>query len=459
MLVVHVSGKLAAADYECFVPEFERLVRLHGKLRVLFDMTGLHGWDAGAAWADLKFGVAHFTDIERLAMVGDRKWQHGMATFCKPFTEATVRYFEQADAAQAREWLAETWRLEPVPTRGNAQRLTDTARRLVADDKGLLAMDESTPTCDRRFAKLGIPQTVEARRAYRELIVTTPELGECISGAILYDETIRQQTKDGTSFVQVLTDAGILPGIKVDTGAKDLAGHHGEKITEGLDGLRDRLAEYAQMGACFAKWRAVLVVGQNLPSRGCIDANAHALARYAALCQEVGLLPIVEPEVLMDGEHTLERCGEVTEEVLRGVFDQLHAQRVMLEGILLKPNMVLPGLACPEQPGLGEVAEATVRCLRRAVPAAVPGVVFLSGGQASELATARLDAMNTRFRSRLPWALAFSFARAIQQPAMDIWRGEEARVPAAQQALLHRARCNQAARRGEYTDALEKAGA
>ena len=296
---------------------------------------------------------------------------------------------------------------------------------------------------------------MEARRAYRELIVTTPDLGECISGAILYDETIRQQTKDGTPFVQVLTDAGIVPGIKVDTGAKDLAGHHGEKVTEGLDGLRERLAEYAQMGACFAKWRAVFSVGEGQPSRGCIDANAHALARYAALCQEVGLLPIVEPEVLMDGEHTLERCGEATEEVLRGVFEQLHAQRVLLEGILLKPNMVLPGLACPEQPGLGEAAEATVSCLWRAVPAAVPGVVFLSGGQAAELATARLNAMNTRFRSRLPWALAFSFARAIQQPAMELWRGEEAQVPAAQQALLHRAGCNQAARRGEYTDALE----
>ena len=229
----------------------------------------------------------------------------------------------------------------------NAQNLTDTARALVADDKGLLAMDESNPTCNKRFAKLGIPQTVEARRAYRELIVTTPGLGECISGAILYDETIRQQKKDGTPFLKVLTDAGIIPGIKVDTGAKDMAAHPGEKITEGLDGLRDRLEEYFQMGARFAKWRAVIAIGDGIPSRGCIEANAHALARYAALCQEAGLVPVVEPEVLMDGEHTLERCREVTEEVLRTVFNQLIHQRVMLEGMILKPNMVLPGLTCP----------------------------------------------------------------------------------------------------------------
>ena len=337
----------------------------------------------------------------------------------------------------------------------NTQQLIDTARALVAGDKGLLAMDESNPTCNKRFAALGIPQTVEARRAYRELIVTTPGLGECISGAILYDETIRQQKQDGTPFVQALADAGIVPGIKVDTGAKDMAGHPGEKITEGLDGLRDRLAEYAQMGARFAKWRAVIAVGDDLPSRGCIEANAQALARYAALCQEAGLVPVVEPEVLMDGEHTLERCGEVTEEVLRTVFDQLYTQRVMLEGMLLKPNMVLPGLTCPKQATVDEVADATVRCLLRAVPAAVPGIAFLSGGQSAELASARLNAMNLRFKSRLPWALAFSFARAIQQPALEIWRGEEAHVVAAQQALVHRARCNGAARRGEYNDAVE----
>ena len=318
----------------------------------------------------------------------------------------------------------------------NAQELIDTARTLVADDKGLLAMDESNPTCNKRFAKLGIPQTEEARRAYRELIVTTPGLGECISGAILYDETIRQQKKDGTPFIKVITDAGIIPGIKVDTGAKDLAGHPGEKITEGLDGLRDRLEEYFQMGARFAKWRAVIAVGDGIPSRGCIEANAQALARYAALCQEAGLVPVVEPEVLMDGEHTLERCREVTEEVLRTVFNQLYTQRVMLEGMILKPNMVLPGLTCPKQETVDEVADATVKCLLRAVPAAVPGIAFLSGGQSGELASARLNAMNVRFKSRLPWALAFSFARAIQQPALEIWRGEEANVLAAQQALL-----------------------
>ena len=265
------------------------------------------------------------------------------------------------------------------------------------------------------------------------------------SGAILYDETIRQQKKDGTPFAKAITDAGIIPGIKVDTGAKDMAGHPGEKITEGLDGLRDRLAEYSQMGARFAKWRAVIAVGDWLPSRGCIEANAQALARYAALCQEAGLVPVVEPEVLMDGEHTLERCCEVTEEVLRTVFNQLYSQRVMLEGMILKPNMVLPGLTCPKQESVDEVADATVRCLLRAVPAAVPGIAFLSGGQPGELASARLNAMNVRFKSRLPWALAFSFARAIQQPALEIWQGKEAHVLAAQQALYHRARCNRAA--------------
>jgi len=341
----------------------------------------------------------------------------------------------------------------------STQTFIDTARKMVADDKGLLAMDESNPTCNKRFAKLGIPQTEQARRAYRELIVTTPGLGESISGAILYDETIRQRKKDGTLFVKVLTDAGIIPGIKVDTGAKDLAGHPGEKITEGLDGLRDRLKEYFQMGARFAKWRAVIGVGDGIPSRGCIEANAQALARYAALCQEAGLVPVVEPEVLMAGEHTLERCGEVTEEVLRTVFHQLHAQRVMLEGMILKPNMVLPGSTCPKQETADDVADATVRCLLRSVPAAVPGIAFLSGGQSAELASARLNAMNVRFKSRMPWALAFSFARAIQQPALQIWRGQEANVSAAQQALSHRARCNRAARRGEYSAAMEKSSA
>jgi fructose-bisphosphate aldolase, class I len=335
------------------------------------------------------------------------------------------------------------------------QTLINTARTLVASDKGLLAMDESNPTCNQRFAQLGIPQTEEARHAWRELIVTTPGLSESISGAILYDETIRQHMEDGTLFVNVLTDAGIIPGIKVDTGAKAMAGHPCEKITEGLDGLRERLAEYAQMGARFAKWRAVITIGEGLPSRGCIEANAHALARFAALCQEAGLVPVVEPEVLMDGGHSLERCYEVTEEVLRTLFNQLYSQRVMLEGMILKPNMVLPGLTCPNQVTVDEVANATVRCLLQAVPAAVSGIAFLSGGQSDELASARLNAMNVRFKS-LPWALTFSFARAIQQPALEIWQGKEVHALAAQQTLYHRARCNYAARRGEYNATMEK---
>ena len=337
----------------------------------------------------------------------------------------------------------------------NSQTLRDTAQALVADDKGLLAMDESTPTCNKRFASLGIPQTVEARRAYREMIVTTAGLGECISGAILFDETIRQQKSDGTPFVKVLIEAGIIPGIKVDTGAKELAGHPGEKVTEGLDGLRDRLAEYVRMGARFAKWRAVITIGDGIPSWGCIHANAHALARYAALCQEAGLVPVVEPEVLMDGEHTMDQCCEVTDKVLRTVFGELFAQRVMLEGIILKSNMVLPGSTCAKHESIEEVADATVNCLLRAVPAAVPAIAFLSGGQSAELASARLSAMNVRFKSRLPWALAFSFARAIQQPALEIWHGEATNVRAAQKALYHRAHCNKAARRGEYLSDME----
>jgi fructose-bisphosphate aldolase class I len=338
----------------------------------------------------------------------------------------------------------------------NVQQLEETAQALFASDKGLLAMDESNPTCNKRFAKLSIPQTVEARRAYRELIVTTPGLGECIGGAILYDETIRQQKSDSTPFIKVLIEAGMIPGIKVDAGAKELAGHPGEKVTEGLDGLRARLAEYFQMGARFAKWRAVIAIGDGLPSWGCIEANAHALARYAALCQEAGLVPVVEPEVIMDGGHTLQRCCEVTDKVLRTVFSELFAQRVVLEGMILKPNMVLPGTACASQPTLDQVADATVNCFLRAVPAAVPAIAFLSGGQSAELASARLNAMNVRFKSRLPWELAFSFARAIQQPALEIWKGHEANVVAAQQALVHRARCNQAARRGEYSAEMEK---
>jgi fructose-bisphosphate aldolase class I len=338
----------------------------------------------------------------------------------------------------------------------HTETLIATAKALLADGKGLLAMDESTTTCNKRFASVGISQTVEARRAYRELIVTTPNLGECISGAILYDETIRQATTAGQAFVKVLQDANIIPGIKVDAGAKDLAGHPGEKLTEGLDGLRGRLQEYAQLGARFAKWRGVIAISDTLPSPACIDANAHALALYAALCQEAGLVPIVEPEVLMDGANTLERCRQVTAEVLHAVFDQLHVQGVTLEAMILKPNMVLPGLHCATQETPDEVADATVRTLRRVVPAAVPGVAFLSGGQSAQLASARLNAMHVRFKSQLPWALTFSFSRAIQQPALEIWRGNDAQRVPAQQALLHRARCNVAALRGEYDEGMER---
>ena len=339
----------------------------------------------------------------------------------------------------------------------NERQLVSTASTLVANDKGLLAIDESTPTCNKRFARLGIPQTEEARRDYRELLLTTPELGQCISGVILCDETIRQHKSDGTAFLDVIREAGFMPGIKVDTGAKDLAGHPGEKVTEGLDGLRDRLADYAGMGARFAKWRAVLGIGDLTPSVGCIAANAHALARYAALCQEAGIVPVVEPEVLMDGAHTMEQCSWVTESVLRALFDELYAQRVMLEGMILKPNMVLPGARCAAQQSAESVADATLQCLLRVVPAAVPGIAFLSGGQSGVLASERLNAMNVRFKAHLPWALTFSYARAIQQPAMEIWHGDLARVSAAQRALYHRARCNRAARQGRYDAAVEAA--
>jgi fructose-bisphosphate aldolase class I len=330
--------------------------------------------------------------------------------------------------------------------------LIDTARALVAGDKGLLAMDESNATCNKRFAALGIPQTEAARRDWRELIVTSPGLADSISGAILFDETIRQQTSAGKPFAKALADVGIIPGIKVDTGAKPLAGHADETVTEGLDGLRERLAEYATMGARFAKWRGVIAIGDGLPSRACIRVNAHALARYAALCQEAGLVPIVEPEVLMDGGHSLARCAEVTEEVLHRTFAELRAQGVQLEGMLLKPNMVLPGLKAAVQDSVEAVAEATVQCLLRTVPAVVPGVAFLSGGQPAGLASARLNEMNTRYRSRLPWALTFSFSRAVQQPALDAWKGDAANVAVAQKALEQRTAANRAARRGEYKE-------
>jgi fructose-bisphosphate aldolase class I len=333
--------------------------------------------------------------------------------------------------------------------------LTETAAALVADDKGLLAIDESNPTCNKRFAAPGIPQTAEVRRAYRELIVTTPGLGVAISGAILYDETIQQRLANGRSFPEALLEAGIVPGIKVDLGESPLAGFPAEQITEGLDGLRGRLEQYRQMGAPFAKWRGVLSIGDGLPTSTCIDANAHTLARYAAMCHEAGLCPVVEPEVLMDGDHSLERCRAVSEQVIERVFHQLRAQRVRLEGMILKPSMILPGLDCARQDTVAEVADATVRSLLRSVPAAVPGVLFLSGGQPSVLALERLNAMNLRHRERLPWALGFSFSRAIQHPALELWRGDPANSVVAQQALLHRARCNRAARRGEYVAAME----
>jgi fructose-bisphosphate aldolase class I len=338
----------------------------------------------------------------------------------------------------------------------NTQKLIDTAKAMVADNKGLLAMDESYPTCNKRFAKLGIPETAELRCAYREMIVTTKGLNESISGAILFDETIRQQLKNGTTFIQALTTNHIIPGIKVDAGTVNMAGHPGEKITEGLDNLRDRLKEYATMGLQFAKWRAVITIGKNIPTQACIEANAQALARYAALCQEEGLVPIVEPEVLMDGDHTLERCFEVTEQVLHIVFNQLYTQGVIFEAMILKPNIIVPGLNCPTQESVDEVADATVKCLLRTVPAAVPGIMFLSGGQSSELASARLNAMNVRFKSKLPWGLSFSFGRAIQQPALDIWLGKETNVLEAQKALYHQGMCNLAARRGEYDEKMEK---
>ena len=337
------------------------------------------------------------------------------------------------------------------------QELAAVAKAMVAPGKGLLAMDESNRTCNKRFEDVGIAPTEENRRAYRELIVTTPDLGTSISGAILYDETIHQAKKDGTSFVKILTNAGIIPGIKVDTGAKDLAGHPDEKVTEGLDNLRDRLAEYYKLGARFAKWRAVIKIGEGIPSAGCIEANAHALARYAALCQEGGIVPIVEPEVLMDGDHSIEKCYETTEKVLHTVFNQLYAQGVAFELMILKPNMVISGKEYPKQAGVAEVAEATVTCLLNAVPAAVRGVAFLSGGQSSALASAHLNAMNANYGARLPWPLTFSYARAIQQPALQLWRGLATNVKIAQDALLYRAKCNSAARQGKYSEEMEHA--
>ena len=335
------------------------------------------------------------------------------------------------------------------------QELSVTADALMAEGKGLLAMDESMSTISHRFEKEGIPNTEENRRAYRELIVTTPGIGQCLSGAILFDETVHQATKDGVPFITALERAGVIPGIKVDEGTTDLAGFPGEKITLGLDRLRVRLAAYHDMRLRFAKWRAVITIGPDIPSMGCIHANTHALARYAALCQEAGLVPIVEPEVLMDGHHDVDLCFAVTQNVLTQLFIELNDQRVDLRGLILKPNMVLPGNESTQQVSTEAVAKATVTCLLSAVPPAVPGIAFLSGGQSGELASARLNAMNVRFKARLPWALAFSFARAIQQPALEIWQGKVANVGAAQQALYHRAKCNRVARRGNYPAEME----
>lgn len=334
--------------------------------------------------------------------------------------------------------------------------LAHAAWQLLAQDKGILAIDESPDTCNRRFAPLGIAQTADKRRDWRELMVTTPELSQSISAVILHDETIRQEMSSGSTFVSHLVDAGILPGIKVDIGTTALAGHPDEKVTEGLDGLELRLADYAAMGARFAKWRGVITIGQDMPSRGCIEANAQALARYAALCQQIGLVPMIEPEVLMTGPHDLTACANVTEAVLRAVFRHCYEQGVMLESVILKPNMILAGSDCPVQPAVDEVADATMAVLLRAVPAAVPGVAFLSGGQSAELATARLNAMNVLYRGRMPWQLGFSFARAIQQPALGTWRGQQSKVHAAQAAILHRASCDRAARRGGYDASMER---
>ena len=332
--------------------------------------------------------------------------------------------------------------------------LHETACALVAPGKGILAADESSGTIKKRFDSIGLESTEDRRRAYREMLFTTAGASDFVSGVILYDETIRQSASDGRTLVSVLEAQGVIPGIKVDQGAKPLAGASGELVTEGLDGVRERLAEYVSLGARFAKWRAVITIGDSIPSAYCIAVNAHALARYAALCQEAGLVPIVEPEVLMDGPHTIERCAAVTLETLHAVFAELHDQRVALDGMLLKPNMVVSGSTCAVQASVDEVADATIACFRRVVPAAVPGIVFLSGGQSDEDATAHLDAMNRR--GPHPWQLSFSYGRALQAPAITAWGGSDAHVAAGQAAYLKRARLNAAARRGAYTPELEQ---
>jgi fructose-bisphosphate aldolase, class I len=332
--------------------------------------------------------------------------------------------------------------------------LEATAMALVAEGKGILAADETVGTISKRFESLKISSTEESRRTYREMLFTCPGVSEFISGVIMYDETIRQKDSQGNPLAEVCTRLGIIPGIKVDTGAKDLAGSPGEKVTEGLDGLRDRLSDYYKMGARFAKWRAVIRITDSLPTQACLSVNAHALGRYAALCQEQGLVPIVEPEVLMDGSHTIDRCGEVTGQVLHSVFNAIYDQRISLESMLLKPNMVISGKECSKQASVQEVAQATLQCLSYHVPAAVPGIVFLSGGQHDRLATAHLHAINT-LASRKPWKISFSYGRALQDPALEAWHGESKNIQAGQQALYHRAKCNGAASCGKYTEELE----
>jgi fructose-bisphosphate aldolase class I len=332
-------------------------------------------------------------------------------------------------------------------------RLRETARAMVAEGKGILAADESNATMTKRLEAVGVESTAESRRFFRGLLFTAHGAADYISGVIMFDETLRQTTAGGRPFPEFLTQEGILPGIKVDTGAKPLAGFPQEKVTEGLDGLRDRLRDYRELGARFAKWRAVVGIDSDLPTRGCLEANAHALARYAALCQEAGIVPIVEPEVLMDGGHTIDGSEEVTVAVLRTVFDRLAEQRVLLEGIVLKPNMLLSGYDCPEQAGVEEVAERTLACFRRVVPAAVPGIAFLSGGQSDDRAAAHLSAMNTI--DGVPWELTFSYGRALVGAPLRAWSGDDSKVDAARAAFLHRARCNAAARRGAYEESME----
>jgi fructose-bisphosphate aldolase class I len=332
--------------------------------------------------------------------------------------------------------------------------LVSNAQALVAPGKGILAIDESTGTIAKRLASVNVENTADHRRDYRSMLLTTPGLGEHIAGAILYDETLRQQATDGRPMIEVLDAQGILPGIKVDTGAKPLANHEGEKVTEGLDGLRERLQDYHRLGARFAKWRAVITIGDGLPSKACVDANAHALARYAALCQENGLVPIVEPEVLMDGPHDIDDCFDVTEATLRALFAQLYDQGVVLEGAVLKASMVISGSDCDERADRDEVAQATVTCLLNAVPAAVAGIVFLSGGQADVEATEHLQAMNAL--GDFPWPLSFSYGRALQQAALHAWGADPSRPEKAQRLLAHRARMNGLAAQGKYSPDLEQ---